>query len=408
MFTGSVPRHKALGVVARSASLAGATALAGAARSPSAVIMPSKLSVPAGGSPRVAAFLVVSDKRGRLSRGVPLNVQSDNGRLHALTWLKDGIAAVQLSVDSHVREMDLRVSVSGHEPIQKRLSVSSGWPVRGALVAPDKAFVGEAIALRVSAVDSAGQEVEPGALRIRCGTNLVTPSADGTAACDGTSAKPGDLAVSLNAWVDGRAIPIGYRRVRLEDRAPAPAARRTPLTADSQRAAKQDSAAGFRVAGLGHGGIDAWGQPAYGVVLRGLLPELGILRPSAGIRYSQSRIDASPSSPVQDQLTGTSHNVDVLLGTDLAIVRGKTFAFMARGDVGPTLVTHDAKVGAVDASDQSARFSASAGVGPAMQADNLELQSFFGARYVTASNQSWEEAPIRFFAEIGGAFDVGR
>jgi hypothetical protein len=172
VFRGQVPADAIVGVVARSGGVVGASfSIPDAFRSRrvNAILMPSELAVPAGGAPRTAAFLIVTNQRGRPSNTVPLNITSERGRLRGMSWIRPGLAAIQLSTEVGVTSVDLTVSFGEEVFGRAELAVSAGWATRAQLELPATVTEGEQFELSVTASSLDGDSVTPTDLRVRCG-----------------------------------------------------------------------------------------------------------------------------------------------------------------------------------------------------------------------------------------------
>jgi hypothetical protein len=410
---GDVPADALVGVVVRSGGLVGAAASApGRLRAgPAVLLMPSHLAVAAGGAPRTAAFLAVVDRRGRLSRNVPLRLRSEHGRLRRLEWSSPGLAAVGLSVDAGVDRLDLSAHVGGAVVSQRELEVSAGWPAEGWIEASESVELGEAVHMTAGARTVDGASVEPGRLRARCGdAEPIAVAGDGTVRCD--AGAEGPLAIGLAVLVDGRAVPLAAAVTRVVQREPVPIVAPVPVASEAEPPApalpREDirPARGVAIGALAHGGIDAWGRPSVGGGARARVPVEGPWALGVVLRYAATPFSATPAGAhvVDGELTGTRHATELALE---GAARGRLagVGVTAWVDVGLAWVRESARLGNATLPADGLTATGSVAVGPYFElgsTSSIELAA--GARFAPVSAGAvWAEPPVRLFVEVAGA-----
>jgi hypothetical protein len=183
----------------------GASALAPASGGgrPELLVMPSDLAVSAGSAARPVAFLVVADARGRLSRSVPLNIQSDRATLARLDWVEPGLARVWLSTEVGEGRVDLTVQAE-ETVVSTELAAQSGWPVSAVMELPERVEEGSTVDVVVAAHALDGSAVPWSSVEVRWGAEDLAPGAPGHF----TGVAPREAQpVVVFARVDGARVP---------------------------------------------------------------------------------------------------------------------------------------------------------------------------------------------------------
>jgi hypothetical protein len=104
-------------VVARVGDRVAAAGL-GAGPGPALVLAPGFEVLKQEGETRAAVVMVVMDRRGNLSRHVPLRVRSEGGRLLGMRWVEPGVAVLDILPDGEAARVEVWASV-GDLPEQK-------------------------------------------------------------------------------------------------------------------------------------------------------------------------------------------------------------------------------------------------------------------------------------------------
>ncbi len=377
-WTGSVPPHALVGVVARSGGLTGAAASStgGAAAGPAVLLLPSDLSVPAAGAPRTAAFLVVTDRHGRLSRNVPLRVRSERGELRALEWLSPGLAAVKLAARAGSPSVDLRAETQG-ATAQRDLPVVASWPADAQLEVPAHVAPGSPIPVRATVRTVDGAILASDAVAFRCGDGSPVENVSEVSCPESTV---GVALVVLVARVDGRLVPLATRSVRVvappAPRAPPPPARVPPRPPAIRRLRPRLERHGRRptLAAMLDVGVDGWGRPVAGAGVR-VGVEIGPSFALAGdLRWSDTAVAAPPADPrIVGRATGSRQGVEasVELGAKVGIGAVTLGGFIEAG----ARYLHDAiRIDNVDATGDGVAPTFGIGAGPSFPVgDRLRL-----------------------------------
>lgn len=417
-WVGEVPRRELVGVVARSGGLTGAAAAPPSrSRRPGLLLLPSDLAVPAGGTPRTAAFLVVTDRRGRLSQNVPLRVQSERGQLRSLDWIEPGLAAVRLSVDAGVDRLDLTVR-AGELHVSRDLPVVAAWPGSAELDGPREVDEGERFDVQATVRSIEGTPIAAGDVHIACGGE-----AHATARATCLAPAAGSVLVIASSLVDGRAVPLASRVVAVRDAAPPPRAEPPPAAVEPATEAREavlpaavapparptQRVRALSVGALVHGGIDLWGRPSIGGGLRVRVDLGGRFALSSEARYAATPFSAAAtpagSMPSTDAVEGTRHAAELSLALS---ARARVLGIMlaASGSGGIAWAHEAATVGNADTNATGIMPVLTAAVGPLLQlSDAIVLDLSLGVRFVPWSPRTlWPESPARVFLEVGGAY----
>lgn len=404
VFVGPRPPDGPVGVVARTASLTGAAALAvGRLTGPAAVIVPSAFEIPAGGAPRVAAFLVVTDAAGRLSRNVPLRVMSDHAALRSLEWIGPGLAAVSLSARGDgLSVVELSVRDQQRELATAELPVGSGAPVRARLDLPGEIRAGDPFEVRASVLTSEDASVPTTRLRVVCPGGVSVPVGDDSVArCPGD--REGPSRVTVQVALDGRLVPLGTVPIQiLGTQLPmeAPAVE----DADPEPLIESEEASVPRSLELGvflRGALDSWGNGGAGFGARVAWAVSSLLGLGLDLRYQARGLGAPPSAQVVVELKGVRH--------ELAIGAQLTLAPMFEKVRWVNRLTAQAAV-VRDRYELGGERSRSVGFVPGV---GLATGIGFGGRAafeimagttvrLAHPSSSWREPPVTFFLELGG------
>ena len=404
----TVPADALLGIVVRAGARVGATAVAPLVRAGHAetLLMPSTLVLPAAGTSRTAAYVVVADGHGRLSRSVPLEIVSEQASLSRLQWVDAGVAAIWLSADASTASVDLDVSAAAQEHTRISIAAAAGWPVSAAVRAPDTAAPGEEILVRVSAEGADGAPVPPSSLGVRCGGARVALREDGSAPC---VLAQSDASVVAFAAIDGADVPISSARVRALAPALAvlaPASQPPQARSEPEPETAPDVVAALRVAATLMGALDVWGRPGGGAGLALRLrpdPHLGI---DVALRYQVDLVSAAGRGLVQERMEGAQHAFEATAGVR-ALPFGPEIPLELFGALGVASVSTEARVGDALVSSADVLGIAWLGLGTTLLIDDFSLGVDLGARLAfTAEQLAWDLPVARFGLEVSGGFDV--
>jgi len=391
-YTGRVPPATVVVVVARHRDRIGAAVLPGRGAPSRNVLLlvPSDLAVPRGGADRIAAFVAVTDPRGRLSPNIPLRVQSERGQLSALEWLEDGLAAVALRVDGDAATLDLHVSIPEGVEAHRELPVVAGWPASVTLAVPAHGVEGEPITIEVTGQSVEGEPLDGDDLLIRCGGTDV---GDGDGPMLLATAGLGGRALTCVgiALVDGRHVPLAATSVAIAE---------ATVTEEPHPRSSPALVLGMRAAGGAD--IDGRGFGSLGLSAGLRLPQP--FRPEIVVRWSMVGLSAEGVDPVQGQLSGEQHAIDGLVGVALLGDLGKV---VLRGGfaIGGAFVVSNASLGSADASGSDARFVATGEAGVALPLGDFELSLVAGGRIAADGMlQTWSEPILRLYVEAGFAW----
>jgi len=392
-FTGDVAEDRPVGIVARSGRLAGATALPPSVPPDGAqvLILPTELAVEAGGPAREAAFLVVVDDRGRLSRGLPVEIRSERGRLRRMQWLERGVAVLSFSVALGADSIDLVVSLRDETLAEAELTTVAGWPTAGTLEVPAEVERGAMVPVRAAGSGVDGSDLPASALRIRCDGEAL---AELPAACP-TDDAPDLLLVELVAMIDGLPVPLGSADVRVrEPVAPVPIEPVTAPVAPSPRG---------RLLALIRSGFDTWGRFVGGVGGRIELPALADwFRFSAGVEYTLSPFSATGQASVDDELSAIRHQIGGALGG--AIAFGEQLGAVVRGEVALCYGHVGASLRDTDASTDELAIEGRFAAGGRLRLSGVELGvDALLAAGSPVSSPTWSAAPVRVSLEVSVA-----
>lgn len=396
-----VPVGHTVGIVARSGTMAGATALGPGLRraDPEVLVLSSDLGIEAGGAPREAAFVVAVDGRGRLSSSLPLAIQSERGRLRSLRWLERGVAAVAFSAPGDADAIDLRVGLNGRVLHETELPTVAQWPAGGAIDAPDAVASGAAFTVGAEARSVDGVPLD--GLHVRCddGAPRALP-----ATCPGRLG-PSARRLTLVAYVDGRAVPLASRTVAVE----APRAIAQPRRAEPEVAAAAPVAAAppppLLVTAYARGSFDAWERLGGDVGGRVMVPVLPWLRLGAGVEYGARSVSAMGQGTVDSDLSGVRHRLlahgaaELFFGGDFAAaVRLELAGGWSHGAIG---------LGGVDVSGGSPHLAARLFGGPRWRLGDVSLGVEGGV--VVGSDldrRAWGAAPVAGSVEVSVGFPL--
>lgn len=406
-FAGEVPADELVAVVARSGDLVGAAALppASAGAGSQSLVVPSALAVPAGAAVRTAAFVVATDRRGRLSRDVPLHVSSERGRLRSLTWLAPGVAAVALTADASMASVDLRVWTTSEVDARAiEIPVQADWPVGALIDAPARVERGDDLLVSATATLLAGAEATDAVgLAVRCGAEAAAHDPAGPFRC-ATGGGP-SVWVIATALIDGRVLPLAQQSVQIHEPPPPPPAvvvsppapRPHPLAAVAPAPSSLVPAASL-AAGVDLGGNAAWGA---GLGARWLATDRLLVTATA--RYAGARVDAPGVGLVRESLIGTRHGADLLLGAAVRVLGGRT-GLVVGAAAGPSWVLGDLRVGGTEVPTSAMRLVAQGSAGPRARLGGFELGLDLGVRLVPVSSETtWREPLATAYLELNGA-----
>ncbi len=402
-----VPADPLLAVIVRAGARIGATALAANVRTGEVELLlaPSDLLLASGGAARPLAVIVVADAHGRLSRSVPLEVQSERGRLARLEWLAAGVAAVWLSAPTGVASVDLRARAAHGAEVVIEQATCASWPASATIALPPGPTLRDPgrdaraqIHVAAQAVD--GSALDPAAIGARCGAADRALDADGTLSCPVADA---DTRVVAFAVIDGAHVPLAQATLRAEvppvvaevDAEPEPSTAPPPPAASPH-------AAPLRVAA----GVDLWARGTFGVggVVRTRVdPSVAL---DVGARYLVTLVDAVGQGLVRDSLSGLSHAVEVS-----GLARFAPFTDVAPLDLlvggGLALSSLSASVGDGHVAITELGGAVLAGVGATFQLGDCSLGVDGILRASTPLHDvPWEAPWLRFQLEVSGGFDV--
>jgi len=410
-YSGEVPSHEIVGVVVRSGSLVGASVSvpAGAPRPEvTALVMPSELAVQAGGAPRTAAFLVVTNSRGRLSNAVPLNITSQRGRLRAMRWQSQGLAAIQLSAEVGVTSVDLTVSHGGEPLCEAELPVSAGWPAAATIDAPESIVRGESIQSTIAVTTLDGEQLNTEELRLRCGGDDLATDDAGSVSCRiGQQTAPTLVA---GAMIDGRFVPLASRSfVVLEPPTP-PAPEQQPLEVRPEIVVEpQPREPRLHVGPFLQGGLDlGWLRGSVTVGARLEVPVVSWFHVDLWAHYSYSHFNDSPAAPIgsNEVLAGAQHNAEIVAAGGFELFSGRV-TLVLRGGFGVAFSAIEATLGDRDVSGNAVRVSAVVSVGPRFHLGRATVGAELGARVPMASTDgTWPDAVARVTLEVSVVFGV--
>lgn len=401
-FEGTAPPDELVGIVGRSGELVGATALPPGARpdGPRVLILPSELAVEAGGPPRDAAFLVVVDARGRLSRSVPVRIESERGQLRSMRWLQTGVAVLGLSVELGTASIDLAVSLGDETLARGELATVAGWPASAQVEVPADVERGATFEVQGSATSLDGSPLAAGTLRVRCGDDaLLALPATCSAASDQDR-----MSVDLVAMIDGLAVPLSNATVALRD--PELVAERPVAIEEPPRPAPPPGLSPTRrgrIVGFVRPGVDIWGHFVGGVGGRVELP-VGVewLRLSAGAEYAVSPFSAAGQSSVDDELGVVRHRVGGTVGGVISF-EGDVGGVI-RGELAVSYGRVDASLRSADGSTDELALEGRVAGGVRLRAGGIEL----GADVIAAvggpvTSGTWAAAPVAVALEVSVA-----
>lgn len=370
-YRGNVPRSGIVAVRARRGDRVGAHVV-GRAEGRSVLIVRSELSVPAGGSPRSAAFVVVTDRQGRPSRNVPLQVRSERGALEWLRWQGPGLAAVGLSAPRDAATVDLEVrSREAHAFAQ--LPVAAGWPTQGSVVAQE-ATVGESLVAQLSATDVLGEPLVGDRVRIRCDAE------------DCIADRAGSLRIVLQAEVDGRWVPLDVVSVEVHE---------APTLAPADLALERGVHLGARV-GLGLDGFRRVTGFVGAELSLALVPRFWI---GLSATYCATRLSAS-SATDDAQARASQHGSSVELFADVGLLR---WLFVRAGG-GISFTRTRMTVEGDNAREYDTRGLLHLGLANKHTFGRFWLGGFAGARVAFAQRSVFEEPTLRFMLEVRGGW----
>lgn len=397
LFRGRTPANGLVAVVARSGGLSGAGVI-GRASGTEAFIAPSDLAVPPGGSPRTAAFLIAADAQGMPSRNVPLQIQSERGRLEYLRWLDDGVAAVGLSVVEGAPSVDLVISGQEVEDHEVDLSVSAGFPVRAALALPPWAQVGRPVVVGGYLHNAEGVRLA-GALTLGCEEQVAT--SEGLAQCIFT--QPGRHTVVAFAEVDRRLVPLAVRTIDVDPPSPPPPppAGPAPVVATAEGDPPR-----LRLGALAGAGFDVWSRGTFAAGAEGGLEIMPGVEVSARLRYATTPFTSQGTDANATALSVTAHATSLWAGADVAL--GVPF-LVGRAALGAAWVYDAGSVDGVDGSTHSLRPVGLLTVGPMLRFGSFWVALDGGVRVAPLDlGDPWAEAPLRFVLEVRGGVELGR
>ncbi len=387
-FSGSLPELSAVLIVARLGDASGATAVAGAGRH-GTLLASAVPALMAGGAPRTGAYLATFDASGRPSPHVALSVQSDDGTVRGLAWLRAGVAAVALAAPAGVREMNVTVRSGESEFARLQLAVRGVWTNPILFQAPPNVFAGEPLDLHVSSAHL--DELLP-ALRVRCGSTVRALDRNGRAQCPTARrpASPSGETVELGYEIDGRFVPWFVRQVRRVEQA-------TTLVRAPRNPVRRS--VGWSV--LANIGVNSWGGVGTGGGARVVLSPVRHFSIYAQGRYSVGWLDAQPFAPVLAPLRGTRHAVDLLVGVAGSISVGPV-PLVARLGAGPAIQVDDVRFGNAPAGTSAIRVVASAALGSAVRIGPVDLIFDLGVRVAPLqSSVGWVTPPVTALLEVG-------
>lgn len=397
-FVGDVPRGKTLGFVARSGSLVAAAAVQGSSQSRTlqALILPSDLAVSAE-APTTAAFMIVTDQNGQLSRHVPLQVTSERGRLYALRWLAPGLAAISLEADAQLQSIDLSVRSGEQLLAEAELPVTAGWPLSATVTAPERAAVGEPFPVAAEVMTAGGERMDLRALRIRCNGELSELDRSGQGYCTGTTT--GQTMAVVVIEVDGRFVPLAHRAVEIVPPRPSPIV--PPfLVPTPQR--QHPVALGLAL----FGGVDTWGRGQVGGSLSVTVTLSSWIGITSWVEYQLTPIEGQPSAEATSlsALTGIRHSLGLYIGGQASIAFDRVF-LVIRAGLGPGYALTNVTLGQVETSSADWQLLGALSLGPQIQIGPFCLGLRAGARGVLVSTQSsWDGAPVGFIFQAQGAY----
>ncbi|MFW6049580.1 MAG: hypothetical protein ACODAU_00315 [Myxococcota bacterium] len=413
---GRVPPNALVGVVARATGRVGVAASPAAGNTApkgSALVLPALEWLPGGGAPRTAAFVVTADRRGRLSRHVPLRISGDGARLRGLEWLDDGVAAVRLQPESGSDRVRLRVVAAGAaEPIHLEIPVAWDWPVSAVLDLEPTAEVDRPFRVALRAQDAGGEPVAADRARVRCpgavqdGGSLAEPTHPTRCVATEEGAWPVVAEARVGeAWVPlaARTVEVGPAPVEPEPAPPEPPTEVSPPPSEPETPEEEGDVP--VLAGYGHAGVDTWRRASVGGGVRVRGGPWEWLRLGATVRYAATPFTAEPAdSRVVESLSGTAHELDVLAEATARLSLG-THALLGRIGLGPTWRRDRSTVGQREDIGDAVGLTASLAAGPVFWFGKLGLEATVGVRWQAVDQRSpaaWPQAPARFFLEVGG------
>ncbi len=414
VFSGAVPPGRLLLVIATRGTAASAAVVPAVGLHGSEVLLATPgLALPQGGTSRTAAFIAITDGSGRLSQNVPLEVQSDRGVLRRLTWLAPGLAVVELGGREGVETADLLVRGANRaanlSESRTEIRVEPSWPVRARIEAPNTTTRGAAVPIRVSAQRLDGHPVDVTMLRVRCGARDVTLDADGRAECTFGS-DPGDArTIAARVLTNGRTVTLATRSVTVLGPVPStqpadstasshpPSASPTPLPVPDRRRAQ------IALAVMVWGAADLWLRGTVGGGLRAEAHLSPALRLSLAARYGATALGGDASAPVEQNLRGVQHTVDLQFGAGLERQLGPVRGVI-RLSAGPGIAYSAASVGARAAVGRSLLLVGQLAVGVRRPVGPVDLGIEVGGRAQTPlAGNAWADPPLGFFVEVSGA-----
>lgn len=377
-----------LGVVVRTGTMVGVTAVRprGSARAAQVLVLASDLAIEGGGPPREVAFVVASDRHGRLSQELPLTVQSTRGELRSLRWVGPGVAAIGLSAPAASGTIDLAVGHEGEALTRVELDVASAWPVSAEIASME---VRGGFVVAASAVGADGEPVSDAQFRARCGASepVALP-----AHCD---VQPGEhTRVTVMAVVDGRLVPLAVRELTAREVESA-------VEPEPPPAARAD----WQVVAFARGGYDVWERAAVsggGRVAYAPVPWLSV-GVSLGYRHTFWR--SSDASDQRRALLGQRASVEALVYSELAF--GEDVGGVIRLALGGGWTGSRITLDGVDDVADVAHFTARLAGGPRFRFGAIVLGADVGVSTgVDSSVLAWERAPLAVHLEVNGGVSL--
>lgn len=398
--TGEVPVDVMVGVVVRANERTGASALAPASGGgrPELLVMPSDLAVSAGSAARPVAFLVVADARGRLSRSVPLNIQSDRATLARLDWVEPGLARVWLSTEVGEGRVDLTVQAE-ETVVSTELAAQSGWPVSAVMELPERVEEGSTVDVVVAAHALDGSAVPWSSVEVRWGAEDLAPGAPGHF----TGVAPREAQpVVVFARVDGARVPLAWARVAVTPRVEIAALEEVVVVPSTPRVHPHP----LRLAAGASFALDLWARASAGGLVSGRIFLEGPAWLELWARYTATWTLASPQGIATDALLAITHSAELAVLTRLTPF-GSDVPLGFFGGIGAAVDFLDGTSGTVHVTSETLTGLLVLGVGGTFLVDGFSIGVDAHVRASTPlSYAAWDAPWLRVGIDLTGGFDV--